>query len=294
MKTGGLMTGGWMRNRYLEAFARYYLKYLQEYKKEGIKIQALTTQNECETDQYSLMPACYWHPESEMSFLGDYLAPLLKENGMEDMELWIVDHNYILWRRAKWMLDDSKLKGVVKGAAFHPYEGTADMMTRLHEAHPEIDIHMTEEGTFFDTGIEAVCKNGSGFIDMMKNWSRSIFCWNIALDEMGKPNIGPFFQMGGKKVGGAIEIHSKTREVIYGCQYWALGHFSRYVDRNAVRIESHCDVEGINQVAFENPDGEYVVVIVNSGGATELSLELKDRYAQVQIPEECMCTLIFK
>ena len=28
MKTGGLMTGGWMRNCYLEAYANYYLHYL--------------------------------------------------------------------------------------------------------------------------------------------------------------------------------------------------------------------------------------------------------------------------
>lgn len=294
MKTGGLMTGGWMRTKYLEAYANYFLCYFQEYSKAGIKINALTTQNESETDQLSLMPACYWHPEMEMAFLRDYLSPLLKKNGLGDIEFWIMDHNYIMWRRAKWMLDDPTLKAVVKGAAFHPYEGPAEVMTKLHDAHPEIDVHMTEEGDGFDPTNTAVCRLGSGYVNMMKNWSRSIFLWNIALNEAGKPHIGPFFKFGEENGGGMLQIHSKTREVKFGHQYYALGHFSKYIKRGAVRISSECDVSGINQVAFVNPDGEYVVVLVNPGEATEMSVEVQGRYAQVPVPEASTMTLVFK
>lgn len=294
MKTGGLMTGGWMRNSYLEAYAEYYLRYLQEYLKEGVRINALTSQNESETDQLSLMPACYWHPETEMSFLRDYLAPLLRKNGMDEVELWIMDHNYILWRRAKWMLDDPDFKAVVKGAAFHPYEGPAEAMTKLHEMHPGIDMHMTEEGAAFSQTGEVICSTGIGFVNMMRNWSRSIFCWNIALNEAGKPHIGPFFQFGDENGGGMLQIHSKTHEIQYGAQYWALGHFSKYVKRGAFHIASDCDVAGIHNVAFVNPDGEYVVVVVNPGPATEISLDAGERYAQVELPAGSVSTLIFK
>ncbi len=294
MKTGGLMTGGWMRNKYLEAYAEYYLRYIQEYGKAGIKINALTSQNESETDQLSLMPACYWHPETEMAFLRDYLAPLLKKHGLDDIEFWIMDHNYIMWRRAKWMLDDPGLKAVVKGAAFHPYEGPATAMTKLRDAHPEIDVHMTEEGAGFNPTNTAVCGLSTGYVDMMKNWSRSIFLWNIALNEFGKPHVGPFFRFEEENGGGILQIHSKTREVKFGHQYYALGHFSRFIKRGAVRIESECDVNGINQVAFVNPNGEYVVVLVNPGEATEISVEVRERYAQVPVPEASTITLVFK
>ena len=129
---------------------------------------------------------------------------------------------------------------------------------------------------------------------MMRNWSRSIFCWNIALDETGKPNIGPFFKHANENGGGMLQIYSQTREVKYGGQYWALGHFSKFVKRGARRIASECDVNGIQNVAFENPDGEYVIVLVNQGEATEVSIDMKDRYAQVAIPECSMCTLVFR
>ena len=294
MKTGGLMTGGWMRNSYLQAFANYYLRYLQEYAKEGIKINAITSQNETETDQLSLMPACYWHPETEMSFIRDHMVPLLKENGMDDVEIWIMDHNYIMWRRAKWMLDDPSFKAFVKGVAFHPYEGPAEVMTKLHDMHPEIDMHMTEMGSASSTTSEAVCSTGIEFIKMMANWSRSIFCWNIALDEKGKPHIGPFFQFDQENGGGMLQIHSKTHEVKYGAQYWALGHFSKFVKRGARRIWSECDVHGIHNVAFVNPNGEYVVVVANPGSATEISLAIKDRYAQIPLAESSLSTMIFK
>ena len=294
MKTGGLMTGGWMRDKYLGAFANYYLRYIQELAKEGIKVNAITTQNESETDQLSLMPACYWHPESEMSFLRDHLDPLLKKNGLGDIEFWIVDHNYIHWRRAKWMLDDPSLKAVVKGVAFHPYEGPAGAMTKLHELHPDVDTHITEVGTYFDPTDKGICLMGAKYIDMMRNWSRSIFCWNTALNEQGKPHCGPFFQFERTDGGGMVQIHSQTGEVKYGCQYYTLGHFSKYVKRGAVRIASEIDVPGIEQVAFINPNGEYVVIVVNPGEATEISIAVGDRYAQVPIPDTSMSTLIFK
>lgn len=192
------------------------------------------------------------------------------------------------------MLDDPSLKAVVRGAAFHPYEGPANAMTKLHEAHPEIEMHMTEEGDGFDPTNVAVCRLGSGYVNMMKNWSRSIFLWNIALNEAGKPHIGPFFKFGEENGGGILQIHSKTREVKYGHQYWALGHFSKFVKRGAIRIASECDVNGINHVAFINPNGEYVVVIVNAGEATEMSLDIKGRYAQIPVPETSTLTLVFK
>lgn len=294
MKTGGLMTGGWMRQGYLPAFANYYLRYLQEYAKAGVKIDALTAQNESETDQLSLMPACYWHPEFEMYFLRDFLSPALKENGLGGTELWIMDHNYVMWRRARWMLDDPSFKPFVKGIAWHPYEGPAEAMSWLHERHPDVDAHMTELGAAWKNDPDAVCADGRTFISIMRNWSRSLFCWNIVLDETGKPHIGPFIHTGEGEGGGMVQINSKTHEVKYGPQYKALAHFSKYVKRGARCIDSQCDVDRVSCVAFRNPDGGYAVVVSNAGDAANLSLVVKDRYAQAALPARSLCTLVFR
>ena len=58
MKFNGTMLGGPMRNHYFAAYAKYYLKFLDGYAAEGVPVQALTTQNEVDTDQDSRMPAC--------------------------------------------------------------------------------------------------------------------------------------------------------------------------------------------------------------------------------------------
>jgi len=127
----------------------------------------------------------------------------------------------------------------------------------------------------------------------MFNWSRSIFCWNLALDETGKPHIGPFFQHGKQDGGGLLQVHTKTNEVSYGCQYYALGHFSQFVKRGAVCLTSTCSVPDLYQVAFQNPDGSHVLVIVNTGAETEATIKIGGEHALVVIPEISMITLVF-
>src|SRR5579862_7146334 len=80
MKFNNSMLGGSMRNHYFAAYAKYYLKFLQAYAAAGVPIQALTSQNEVDTDQDGRMPACLWGQEYEIKFVRDYLGPLLQKN----------------------------------------------------------------------------------------------------------------------------------------------------------------------------------------------------------------------
>jgi hypothetical protein len=66
MKFNGTMLGGSMRNHYFPVYAKYYLKFLQGYAAEGVPVQALTSQNEVDTDQDGRMPACIWPQEHEI------------------------------------------------------------------------------------------------------------------------------------------------------------------------------------------------------------------------------------
>ena len=73
MKFNGSMLGGSMRNHYLAAYAKYYLKFLKAYAAEQVPAQALTSQNEVDTDQDGRMPACIWPQEYEIQFVRDHL-----------------------------------------------------------------------------------------------------------------------------------------------------------------------------------------------------------------------------
>jgi glucosylceramidase len=289
MKFNGSMLGGAMRKFYLPAYARYLLKFLQGYAAEGVPVQALTPQNEVDTDQDGRMPACTWAQEYEIAFVRDYLGPLLRQSGME-AKIWILDHNYNLWGRAVDMLGDEKLRDYCSSVAWHGYAGTADMMTKVQDAYPEIEMYWTEGGPHFpdpNLGTDW-CKWGGTFSDILRNWCRSITAWNLALDEKGQPNIGPM------ACAGTVTINSQTKEVTRSGQYWAFAHYSKLMRRGARRIASESAAADLQHVAVENSDGQRVLVVTNAGAARTVELRLGNMTAQIPLRENSMTTLAWR
>jgi glucosylceramidase len=289
MKFNGSMLGGSMRKFYLPAYAQYFLKFLQGYAAEGVPVQALTPQNEVDTDQDGRMPACTWAQEYEIAFVRDYLGPLLRQSGME-AKIWILDHNYNLWGRAVDMLGDEKLREYCSSVAWHGYAGTADMMSKVQDAYPEIEMYWTEGGPHFpdpNLGTDW-CKWGGTFSDILRNWCRSITAWNLALDEKGQPNIGPM------ACAGTVTINSQTKEVTRSGQYWAFAHYSKLMRRGAWRIASESAATDLQHVAVENSDGQRVLVVTNAGAARTVELRLGNMTAQVPLRENSMTTLAWR
>src|SRR5262249_39057484 len=99
MKTGGSMLGGTIKQRYFQPYSEYFLKFVQGYAAEGVPVQAVSVQNEVDTDQDGRMPACCWPQEYEIGFVAWHLGPLFEKNGI-NTKIWILDHNYNLWGRA--------------------------------------------------------------------------------------------------------------------------------------------------------------------------------------------------
>jgi glucosylceramidase len=93
-------------------------------------------------------------------------------------------------------------------------------------------MHWTEGGPdYTDPGCLTDWSKWSGtFTDVLKHWCRSITAWNLALDEHGRPNIGPF------PCGGVVTINSETKEITRSGQYWAFAHYSRVVRRGAAGL----------------------------------------------------------
>jgi glucosylceramidase len=88
-----------------------------------------------------------------------------------------------------------------------------------------------------------------------------------------------------------VTIHSETREVTRSGQYWAFAHFSRHVRRGARRFDSAGKLPGVDHVAFENPDGQKVLVIANSGAAKVVHVKLAGDVAEIPLPADSLHTL---
>jgi len=288
MKAGGSMLGGSMRRRYIEAYAHYFLKFLQAYAADGVAIQAVTPQNEVDTDQDGRMPACIWPQEYEIEFVGKHLGPLLEKQGLST-KIWILDHNYNLWGRAVAELDDAGLRKYCNAIAWHGYVGTPEMMTKAHEAHPDAAMHWTEGGPDYTSPdyLTDWAKWGETFTAALRNWCGSLTAWNLALDELGRPNIGPF------PCGGVVTIHSQTREITRSGQYWAFAHFSRTIRRGARRFDSESMLPGISHAAFANPDETRVLVVTNSGPARKATVQIGAMQADIALDKDSLATWVW-
>ena len=282
------MLGGSMRRRYLSAYAHYFLKFLQAYAEEGVPIQAVTPQNEVDTDQDGRMPACIWPQEYEIEFVRDHLGPLLEKHGVST-KIWILDHNYNLWGRAVAELDDPVLRKYCNAIAWHGYVGTPEMMTKAHEAHPDAEMYWTEGGPDYTSRdyLTDWAKWGQTFTAALRNWCGAVTAWNLALDELGRPNIGPF------PCGGLVTIHSQTREITRSGQYWAFAHLSRVIRRGARRFDSESTLTGISHAAFANPDGTRVLVVTNPGPAQTATVQMGAMAADIALDKDSVTTWVW-
>ena len=269
MKTGGRIAGGCMRDKYLDAYVRYFIKYLTAMRERGISIHAVSPQNEPETDTRGHYPGCFWHPETEAAFIHRLRAALDKA-GL-DTRIWMYDHNYDGWQRVKWMLEeDPDLLDDIDAVAFHYYSECPEMTDALTDEWPDLKLAFTEGGPRINDNYGTDhCKWARIMARAFRHGCRTFIGWNLILDETGGPTIGPFF------CGGLVTRDSLTGEITRSGQYRAMSHFSRFVRRgdqvlpvrtvnDGLRFFAYPDTGApLDACAFRGPDGHKVIVLVN-------------------------------
>jgi glucosylceramidase len=229
MKTGGSVGGGYMREKYLDCYADYFVKYIKAYAAEGITISAVTPQNEPETHQGGKMPACMWHPDTEAKFIS-ILRNKFDENAI-DTKIWCYDHTFSGVTRVAWCLKEyPSLKNACAGIAFHYYTGSIEQTAFLKDAYPELQLHFTEGGPrLYDNYDTDWCKWTLMMIKALCNGYSSFTGWNLMLDETGGPNVGPFF------CGGLVTRNAQSGELSYSGQYKAFRHFKGITPASEIR-----------------------------------------------------------
>jgi len=115
----------------------------------------------------------------------------------------------------------------------------------------------------------------------------------VALDEKGKPNIGPF------PCGGVVTVDNATKKVTRSGQYWAFAHYSKHIRRGAKVFQTNgigeSAAEGtadpVSQTGFRNPDGSFVVVLANRGPEKRVQLLLGSQALDLDLPADSLHTL---
>ena len=151
-------SGGQLKPGYEQVYADYLVKYLEHYKKQGVKIWGITPVNEPggNDGQWESM---HFSAESQNEFIKHHLGPALQQSKHADVKLLMYDHNREeLEHWAQALYSDIETSKYLYGAAVHWYESTfkvhEDVLERVHNAYPEYEIIHTE-GAIDDLGKDA-------------------------------------------------------------------------------------------------------------------------------------------
>lgn len=255
MKSSGSVVGGMLNYKSYDAYARYFVRYIQEYKIKGIPIHAVSIQNEPHV--MTNYPSMYMSSSDQVDFIKNHLGPAFKANGI-DTKILAWDHNFDEPNYVEEVYNDAEAKKYIDGSAWHCYAGQPGVMNDIHYKYPDKSIYFTECSGGEWTSDEQFKLDFLDGITYFRNWAQSYMRWNLALDE----NHGPL-NGGCDNCNGLITVRQQDRTVAYNDTYYAIGHFSKFIVPGARRIASTGQVEGIYNVAFKNADDSKVLVVYN-------------------------------
>jgi len=288
MKTNGKMRGSFdpgLKDASKVAWANYISKWIAAWKEHGIPIWALTPQNEPENGyQYGMWEECVYNPQEELDFIAGELGPVIQENHPE-VKIYVFDHNKDHVRDwAEALQSHPQALQYATGIAFHWYTGDDfDTLADLHRRFPSMSM-ISSEATYDQERLHgAEIKDGNwdfamgyahDIIGDLNAGTAAWIDWNVVLDKNGGPNkVGNNCDAPVVSDGELLHLHP---------QYYAIGHFSKYIPPRSKRLEvsvsnlhlhetedrpyGTCDgSDGLQATSFLRPDGIITVVVLNCG-----------------------------
>ncbi|MBC6612492.1 glucosylceramidase [Hymenobacter sp. BT507] len=255
MKTNGNSKGGSLKPEYYEAYAQYFVKYVQGMKAEGIRMDAITVQNEPLHPGNN--PSLLMLAEQQAEFIKKSLGPAF-EAAKIDTKIITYDHNADRPDYPLTILNDPEARKYVDGSAFHLYAGPIEALSKVHDAYPEKNVYFTEQWV----GSKSKFEDNLGWhmktlmIGATRNWAKTVLEWNLAAD----PEQNPHTPGGCTECLGAITLNGN--QVQRNVAYYTIAHGSKFVRPGSVRIAS--TAEGtLPNVAFRTPTGQTVLLVQN-------------------------------
>jgi O-Glycosyl hydrolase len=299
--TGNPWTGGTLNPDYYADYATYFVKWIEAFKAQGIEIYSVTPQNEPLNPGNSASLVMKW--QEQLAFVKEHLVPQFKSSSVK-AKIYLFDHNYNYDNMSDQVDYPAKIydagidEEIVVGAAYHNYGGNKDELLDIHNKYPNRELVFTETsiGTWNDGRnletrlIEDMREVALGTVN---NWCKGVIVWNLMLDS----NRGPNRDGGCQTCYGAVDIdRSNYSTITRNSHYYIIGHLSSVVKPGAVRIgTSGFSDTGFIFSAFENPDGTYAVVLLNSNAANKtITLDDGKNHFSYDVPAKSVISYLWK
>lgn len=285
MKTNNNIQGGRLKEEYYPVYAKYFVKYIEEMKKHGVVIDAITIQNEPFNDGNT--PSMQMFAKEQLRFIKNNLGPAFKSNAIKT-KIILYDHNCDAPEYPISILNDPEAAKYIDGSGFHLYTGQTSAMSKVHDAFPNKHLYFTEMMAVSRNGFNLVNPVDRILIGATRNWSRNVILWNLAANAKYEPHT----DNGGCPIcQGAVTIEGN--DVTRNTAYYVVAHAAKYAVPGSVRIGSS-NTDQLSNVAFKRPDGKVVLIVANkTQGEQAFSINYQDKIFKTSLPGGAVATYVW-
>jgi glucosylceramidase len=262
--------------RYFDAYARYFGRFIDAYRAEGIRVGMVMPQNEFNSAQN--FPSCTWTPEG----LARFLRALGPEMEKRDVAVFFGTLERGNPGMVETVMADGEAARYIKGIGVQ-WAGK-NALPALREKFPTLPIYQSEQE----------CGNGenrwsytSYCWQLMKHYFRSgasaYMYWNISMPQGGKSTWG-------WAQNSLVSVNGAEKSYRFNHDYYLLKHLTHFVDAGALFVAASgtCD----DALAFRNPDESIVVLLRNQDAQPrDVQVDVAGHAAELELPADSISTL---
>ena len=265
--------------KYFKAYSLYFSKFIEEYRKKGIKIGMVMPQNEFNSAQ--VFPSCTWTAKGLSNFL-TYLSPAMKSKNVEVFFGTMERANHLL---VDTVLTDSRIGQNINGVGFQ-WAGKG-AISAIHDKYPNLKLYQTEQ------------ECGNGYNDwkyakyawsLMKhylsNGANAYMYWNTSLNDGGRSTWG-WHQ------NSLISVDPGDHSYKYNYEYYLIKHLSHFVKPGARRLETKGQFSEV--LAFQNPDKSIVIMVHNDNQEVKrVNFAITGKFFSPELEADSFATFFIK
>ena len=283
MKSNDSFIAGSLKPECYAAYARYFVKYVEVMRGNGIHVSAVTPQNEPHNPKNE--PSMVMTATEQAEFIKGHLGPALRK-GAPETEILCWDHNCDEPDYPLTVLEDAGARAYIGGVAWHLYNGSPEAMSKVWAHYPEKKVYFTEQWVSSHDDFMGALRwhTKNVIIGTLRNMSRTALEWNLASDPefaLHTPN-GAVGALGGVTIGDTIKRNPG---------YYLMAHAARFIRPGSLRVHSS-EVDPLPNVACLTPDSRMVMVVMNDAdGARRFRVQHQGAWATLELGAGEVATL---
>ncbi|MFI5185110.1 MAG: glycoside hydrolase family 30 beta sandwich domain-containing protein [Chitinophagales bacterium] len=235
--------------KYYKAYAVYFEKFIQAYRRQNIKINTVMPQNEFNSAQ--VFPSCTWTAAGLAKFIS-YLGPRMQSLGVSVFFGTVERANP---KMVDTILTSPESSKYIKGAGFQ-WAGKG-AIAAIHQQYPALTLYQTEQECGNGKNDWKYCVYTWSLMEhYFKNGANAYMYWNTSLKQGG-------ISTWGWKQNSLVSVDTVNKTYKYNYEYYLMKHVSHFVKPGAKRLNTTGSFD--NLLAFINPDKSIVIVTQNNG-----------------------------